>query len=1453
MFKHLFTTTRRSNADWCLVTCLFSCLVLLALSSFRQHGKSTSTSPGNRPQEQREQVVNQKEPNPVPRQLTGAAARNYLQEPGEGQSLMQAITAARFGLKSQERGPFGEPGRGYLGMSHEQNLNAWFAEDGVTVRPTVADEERARAWHLEMRLKAYGYGTDLVAAPPIVAQHVKENRIEYERAGDFKFQISNFKFKNDSLFQSAIDYRQSSITEWYENRAEGIEQGFTIGERPERQAVTSGDEPLRLVLSLEGELRAHAKDEGRAIELTDTAGKRGLSYGKLTVLDALRKQLAAHMEASADGGEITLVVDDRGASYPIVIDPIIADLKQILDATSAPVGIGIGPQAGAQFGDAVAIDGNLAVVGAWLDDLFAADSGLVYFFSRTGSTWSFKDYAFGSTQAGAKCGYSVAISRDKVVYGCPGANANAGIAVVSDLTAKRSLFLTPGSILHAGDFLGASVAISDGNVVVGSPALAVNGKTNVGTVYFFSFDSDLILHGNGELASPIAVSNARYGDSVAIDGPTILIGVPGTNQVVVIDSTRQTLQANDSGAGDLFGQNVALSGNTAVIGAPANDAKGTDAGAAYVFVRGANGQWSQQQKLVASDGRANDIFSYYAAAIEGNTIVVGARRQDGVSTNPNDNRGAVYIFTRNGTLWTQQARLEASFGFGAPGDEYGTSVGISGNTVIVSAPHAAATNGTANAGTVYVYGLDCLPPHGAFAQSITFNVGDSTKADRTVCPGERLFFLVLNINPANLSYQWRRNGVDIPGATSSTYKIDSARASDAGTYDVFVSNSCGGEFSSPASLTVHTFTLSPNQNFSASGSPGLLSVTSTGTCGWTAVSNSSFITVTSGASGTAPGTVGFTVSANTGPNQRTGTITVGDKTFTVTQDGLNCSYSIAPTAPNFSAGSNSSSVNVTATAGCAWTAVSNDNWLTITAGGSGTGSGVANYSVAANNGPARTGTLTVAGQTVTVAQANGCTFALSPTTQNFPASIAAGAVNVTSAAGCTWTATSNAAFISVTSGANGSGNGTVGYSLTANDVTSQRSGTLTIAGQTFTVTQDGAAPSPSPTPTPTPTPTSNVVQFNSSNYSVVEDCTTVTVTVNRIGDTSGAASVDYQTSDVTATERKDYITALGSLRFAAGETSKSFAVLINEDSVVEGNETFSITLSNPSGVTLGGPAIATVTIADDASESAANAIDDPQTYVCQHYHDFLNRQPDASGLQFWTNQITSCGTDQACIEARRINVSASFFLSIEFQDTGYLVERIYKAAYGDAVGNSTFPSSHQLPVPAVRLNEFLSDTQEIGLGVIVGQGNWQQQIENNKQAFTNAFVQRAKFTTAFPGSLTAAQFVDTLNANAGNPLSASERNQLVNDLSTNAKTRAQVLRAVAEDPDLNSAESNRAFVLMQYFGYLRRNPNDPQDSDHTGYDFWLTKLNQFNGNYINAEMVRAFITSIEYRQRFGQQ
>ena len=261
-------------------------------------------------------------------------------------------------------------------------------------------------------------------------------------------------------------------------------------------------------------------------------------------------------------------------------------------------------------------------------------------------------------------------------------------------------------------------------------------------------------------------------------------------------------------------------------------------------------------------------------------------------------------------------------------------------------------------------------------------------------------------------------------------------------------------------------------------------------------------------------------------------------------------------------------------------------------------------------------------------------------------------------------------------------------------------------------------------------------------------------------------------------------------------------------------------------------------------------IDDSDFFVQQQYVDFLNRMPDASGFAFWNSQITACGANQSCIDGMRVNTSGAFYLSIEFQSTGYLVERMYKVAYGSVNGQSTFGGAHTLPVPVIRLSEFLPDTKQIGQGVVVGQGNWQQQLDNNKNAFAADFVSRSRFTTAFPPGMSPTQFVDTLNSNAGNPLSQSERDQLISDLTGGAKTRAQVVRAVAEDQDLSTSEFNRAFVLMQYFGYLRRDPNSGNDTDYTGYDFWLTKLNQFNGNFTNADMVKAFIVSTEYRGRF---
>jgi Right handed beta helix region/Protein of unknown function (DUF1565)/Domain of unknown function (DUF4214) len=260
--------------------------------------------------------------------------------------------------------------------------------------------------------------------------------------------------------------------------------------------------------------------------------------------------------------------------------------------------------------------------------------------------------------------------------------------------------------------------------------------------------------------------------------------------------------------------------------------------------------------------------------------------------------------------------------------------------------------------------------------------------------------------------------------------------------------------------------------------------------------------------------------------------------------------------------------------------------------------------------------------------------------------------------------------------------------------------------------------------------------------------------------------------------------------------------------------------------------------------AAGNPIDDPQFFVRQHYLDFLGREPDAGGLQFWTGEITSCGANAACVELKRVNVSAAFFLSIEFQETGFLVHRMYKAAYGDI-------NPPAVPVP-VRRAEFLPDTSAVGAGVQVGVGEWQQRLEQNKQQFAEAFAARARFDAAHPQTLTPEQFVNALDQNAGVVLSAAERAGLVADLSSGLKTRGQVLRAVAEDADLARLEFNEAFVLMQYFGYLRRDPDAAPDENFDGFRFWLDKLNEHHGNYVSAEMVKAFLSSIEYRQRFGQ-
>ncbi len=239
-------------------------------------------------------------------------------------------------------------------------------------------------------------------------------------------------------------------------------------------------------------------------------------------------------------------------------------------------------------------------------------------------------------------------------------------------------------------------------------------------------------------------------------------------------------------------------------------------------------------------------------------------------------------------------------------------------------------------------------------------------------------------------------------------------------------------------------------------------------------------------------------------------------------------------------------------------------------------------------------------------------------------------------------------------------------------------------------------------------------------------------------------------------------------------------------------------------------------------------IDDADFFVMEHYFDFLNRYPDSGGLQYWTSQITQCGTDAACIDRQRITVSAAFYIELEFQKTGSVIYRMYRASYGVSQSDSQLAN--------ISYQQFIADRPLIDAN----------QIQASTVNFANAFVQRQQFKTNYPDTMTNSEFVNKLYDTAGLTPYTSERQAQIAAMNSSGKTRAQVLLDVIDINEFKNREFNRGFVLMQYFGYLRR------DVDTGGYDFWLNILNTRVPNDITGYrmMVAAFIQSKEYRERF---
>jgi hypothetical protein len=396
------------------------------------------------------------------------------------------------------------------------------------------------------------------------------------------------------------------------------------------------------------------------------------------------------------------------------------------------------------------------------------------------------------------------------------------------------------------------------------------------------------------------------------------------------------------------------------------------------------------------------------------------------------------------------------------------------------------------------------------------------------------------------------------------------------------------------------------------------------------------------------------------------------------------------------------------------------------------------------------------------------------------------------------------------------------------------------------------------------------VQFNRAAYTTLESTGVAVLTLTRQGSLSGTTTVDYQTADGTATQKGDYTILSGTVTFASDQATQTFAIPITEDSYVESNETLTVNLSNPVGGSLGSNPSAVLTIANnDLPNSPTNPIDTSRFFVRQQYADFLSREPDQGGFDFWTGEIDGrCGfSNPSCISERRRAVSNAFFFELEYQQTGAYVYRLYRAAFGNAqpfpnpsgdMDSHPFCQANPQNCQFVRAAHIPSYSRFVNdRARVVGGVNLQQ----SQLALANAFVQRAEFTARYPASLaTGAQFVDAVLATLtgiGADLS-TQRAALISQYDGagggNAGRGQVMFRLSVDDaanPVNNSAfinsEYNRAFVATQYFGYLRR------DSDMPGFNFWFGILARFPPRSVPSQlaMVCAFISSGEYQERFS--
>src|SRR5262245_29771598 len=423
--------------------------------------------------------------------------------------------------------------------------------------------------------------------------------------------------------------REDGVREWYVNGPEGLEHGFTLSEPP---GVQSQGAPLRLTMQVSKGWRAVAGEDGQRVILRG-GDDRAVEYGKLVVLDSQGRNIPARLTVAEE--QVVIEVEDGEATYPLTIDPIITLQYKRLAADGEAFDL---------FSSALAIDGDTLVVGAWNDTIGANwGQGSVYVFARSGVSWTQQQKLIANDgESFDNFGIAVTLSSDTLVVGAIGdkigANQSQGSAYVFTRsggiwTQQQKLIADDGG---AGDCFGISVALSSETLAVGAYVDNIGANVSQGSAYVFT----------------------RSGG---------------------IWTQQQKLIADDGAADDYFGESVALDGDMLVVGARNDDIDAnTDQGSAYVFTR-SGGIWTQQQKLVANDGAADDWFGW-AFALDGDMLVVGARNDD---IGANTDQGSAYVFTRSDLTCTQHQRPVANDG--AADDNFGAAVALDGDMLVVGA------------------------------------------------------------------------------------------------------------------------------------------------------------------------------------------------------------------------------------------------------------------------------------------------------------------------------------------------------------------------------------------------------------------------------------------------------------------------------------------------------------------------------------------------------------------------------------------------------------------------------------------------------------------------------------------------------------------------------------------------------------------------------------------------